>query len=81
MRTRPGTLGELLRRLENERNLTAVESWQRYGIDKSRYYRLRSDLSAPHATDIPTLALALGVPEETVVLAAYRTELWKADQR
>ena len=79
--TRPGTLGDLLRRLENERNLTGAEAWQRYGIDKSRYYRLRSDLGAPHPTDIPALALAIGVPEDEVVMAAYRTELWRADQR
>jgi transcriptional regulator with XRE-family HTH domain len=79
--TRPGTLGDLLRKLEDERNLPAGESWVRYGIDKSRYYRYRGDLSAPNPTDIPSLALKLGVPEETIVLAAYRTELWRADQR
>lgn len=78
--TRPGTFGALLRQLENERNLSAPDSFARYRIDKSRYYRFRNDLAAPHATDIPALAIALGVPEETIVLAAYRTELWRAEQ-
>ena len=78
--TSPGTFGSLLRQLENERNLSAPESFARYRIDKSRYYRFRNDLAAPHATDIPALALALDVPEEAIVLAAYRTELWRAEQ-
>ena len=77
--TRPGTFGALLRQLEHDRNLSAPESFARYRIDKSRYYRFRNDLAAPHATDIPALALALDVPEEVIVLAAYRTELWRAE--
>lgn len=69
------TVGVLIRQLEMERGITPVEAWQSYGMDKSRYYRLRQDKATPHLADIPELARALKVDDERLVLAAYRTEL------
>ena len=69
------TIGVLLRVLERERGVTPADAWARYGIDKSRYYRLRLDKTVPHLVDVPELARALGVSEERVVLATYRTTI------
>jgi transcriptional regulator with XRE-family HTH domain len=69
------TVGVLIRKLERDRGITPLEAWQSYGIDKSRYYRLRSDKATPHLADIPELARRLKVKDERLVLAAYRTEL------
>lgn len=71
----PETFGMLMRAREAELGITAVEALSVTGIDKSRYYRLRSDNATPNLADIPDLAHRLKVPEERAVLAAYRTEL------
>jgi transcriptional regulator with XRE-family HTH domain len=69
------TVGVLLRNIEMERGLSAPDMIELLGIDKSRYYRLRSDRNTPHFADIPELATRLGVNDERLALAAYRTEL------
>jgi transcriptional regulator with XRE-family HTH domain len=73
--TGPETFGVLLRVLENERGVSPADAWQQWGIDKSRYYRLRADKVTPHLADIPDLSRGLGVSEERILWAAYRTEL------
>lgn len=70
-----GTLGHLLRTLEYERGMEAADAHRQYGIDKSTYYRWRGDRAAPHLTDVPTLAVVLGVSEERLVMAIYRSTL------
>lgn len=78
---RDGTFGQLLMALETERGLTATEAWRQFGIDKSRYYRLRGDVSAPRLVDLPALASRMGVSEQELVMAAYRTELYRCGAR
>lgn len=70
-----GTLGHLLRTLEYERGIDAAEAHRQYGLDKSSYYRWRGDRGTPHLTDVPMLSLRLGVNEERLVLAIYRSTL------
>lgn len=70
-----GTLGQLLRTLESERGIEAADAWLRYSIDKSTYYRWRQDKSSPRLSELPDIAARLGVREERLVLAVYRTEL------
>jgi transcriptional regulator with XRE-family HTH domain len=77
---RQETFGVMLRSIEAERGLTSTELFRAAGIDKSRYYRLRNDRAAPRTADIPDLARRLQVPEERVVLAAYRSELARTGQ-
>lgn len=75
------TIERLLFDVEAERNLTGAEAWRAFGIDKSRYYRMRSGLFIPHLRDIPDLAAALGVDEGRVLWAVYRTELARVAAR
>lgn len=70
-----GTLGQLLRTLEAERGIEAADAWPKYGFDKSTYYRWRQDKSTPRLSELPDIAAALGVREERLVLAVYRTEV------
>lgn len=69
------TFGGLLQRLENERGWSPADAIAATGIDRSRYYRLRSDRTTPRLADIPALAAALHVPEDQLVMSVYRTEL------
>jgi transcriptional regulator with XRE-family HTH domain len=71
------TLADILIACETEHG-GAAETWKALGIDKSRYYRLRSSGSIPPLADLPVLAAKLGVTEERLVLAVYRTELARA---
>lgn len=68
-----GTLGHLLRTLEHERNIEAAEAFRGYGVEKSAYYRWRADRGTPHLTDVPDLAVRIGISEERLVMAIYRT--------
>ena len=70
-----GTLGHLLRTLEHERNLEAADALRECGVEKSAYYRWRADRGAPHLSDVPDLAVRLGVSEERLVMAIYRTTI------
>lgn len=71
--TGEGTFGDLIRTLEHDRNLDPSEAWRRYGVDKSTYYRWRASEASPRLHEVPTLATKLGVPEERIVMAIYRT--------
>lgn len=71
----PETVGRLIRELEVDRGLTPVEMMRLCGVDKSRFYRLRSDAATPHLADVPELARRLNVDDERLALAAYRTEI------
>jgi len=75
--TGEGSLGALLKQVEFDRGIEAAEAWKRFGIDKSAWYAWRADKRAPHLHEIPALAARLGVPEERLVLAVYRTEIRK----
>jgi transcriptional regulator with XRE-family HTH domain len=72
-----GSLGALLQELEKARGIDAADAWRRLGVDKSTYYRWRADKGTPRLHEIPTLAGRLGVSEERIVLAVYRTEVRK----
>lgn len=73
VRSRGETVVKLLATLEAERGLSATEMIAATGLDRSRYHRLRSGTTAPNLEQIPALARALGVDEERLVLATYRS--------
>lgn len=70
-----GTFGHLLRELEGQRGLTPIEMIDRYGVERSRYYRWRGNLTVPKPETIAALAAQLEVKEERIVLACYRTQI------
>ena len=71
------TLRALILHLEREQGITYTST----GITKSRYYRLRSGGGVLHLADIPAFAARLGVPEERVVMAVYRSALAEREQQ
>lgn len=74
------TFGQVLRQLEHERGMDAVEMWMKHGLDKARYYRLRADKATPAMADLPDLSRRLGVPVERLLTAAFHTEMLRTGQ-
>lgn len=70
-----GTIGALLRDFELAEGLTVQGAYERLEVEVSTYHKWRKNQVVPGAPVMESLAIRLGVSEETVVMAAYRTEL------
>lgn len=76
-----GTIGHLLREYERRNGFTPQQAYNALGVEVSTYHKWRKNQSIPGAQAIAPLAEAMGVREERVVMACYRTELWRLAQK
>lgn len=76
-----GTIGWLLRQFEQKNGLTPQGAYEQLGVDISTYLKWRKNQVVPAPIVIAGLAAGMGVSEQSVVMAVYRTELWRLAQR
>jgi transcriptional regulator with XRE-family HTH domain len=76
-----GTIGHLLRQFEQKNGLNPQGAYEKLGVDVSTYHKWRKNQVVPGPSVIASLAAGLGVSEQVVVMAVYRTELWRLAQK
>lgn len=76
-----GTIGHLLRSYERKQGYTPQESYEHLGVDISTYHKWRKNQVVPAPSAIAALAAGMGISVQIVVMAVYRTELWRLDHQ
>lgn len=76
-----GTVGWVLRQFERREGLTVQGAYERLGVEVSAYHKWRKNQVVPGPAAIAGLAAGMGVSEQSMVMAVYRTELWRLSQK